>query len=172
MNSWGEVGGKLLKFSGCKGSNIHAQRRRPPCWCSCHCQKKTPLLTDLFYELLWYFLCPFLLYLESSKSFVKSLLHPVSGLLLGLPEHSSFLTLTHCICPLQIILHMAVKIISHDWHWDHDTQWLNPVLVLQGSTQINLPLLPLKASSNLNWICLFEVIVCHISASLSTTYLC
>lgn len=54
INSWGEVGGKLLKFSGCNGSNSHTQRRPLPWWF--HCQERTMPPTDPFCELLWYVL--------------------------------------------------------------------------------------------------------------------
>lgn len=100
-----------------------------------HCQKRTLLPTDLFCELLWYFLCPYLMYSESSKSSLCFYCIQVSGLLLGLPGHSSFSTLTHYLYPLQIILHMAVKIISHAWPWDGDIQWLNLAVALPVSSQ-------------------------------------
>lgn len=133
MNSWGEGGGKWLKFSGCQGSNSRAQRSLPPCWC--HCRKRTLLPTDLFCELLWYFLCPFLMYLDSSKP--SLCFHCIQFLVYFLDYQNILLsqTLTHSLYPLQIILHMAAKIISHTWHWDRDTQWLNLAVALQGSSQ-------------------------------------
>lgn len=128
MNSWGDIGGKLLKFSRFKEVIVMLNEG--------HCHVDAFGRNDLSCGLPWYFL-PFSDPPWVFQFFPMSLLHAVSGLLLGLPEHSSCLLLIHYLFPLQIILHMAAKIIFHAWHWDHDTQWLNPPVSLHGSNQIN-----------------------------------
>lgn len=89
---------------------------------------------DLFFELLWYFLCLFLMHLEYLSS---SLYLCCAQFLVYFLDDPNILLAWHN--PLQIILYMAAKIISHAWHWDHGIQWFNPLLALHGSNQINLP---------------------------------
>lgn len=63
MNSWGEVGGKWLEFSGHQGSNSHAQRSLPHVGAIPkreHCSQQTYSVSCCAY-----FLCHFLMYLES-----------------------------------------------------------------------------------------------------------
>lgn len=166
MHLWRGEGCTLLMFSGCTGSNCHVQRGPPSCWC--HCQHQTLPPGDPSCEMLWYFLCPLLTHLEFSSS---SLCLYCAQFPVYFSDYQNIL-----LCQLQhtVSIHSKLfctwlKRISCAWHWDQGVQWLNPPVALHGSNQINLPLLLLKL---LNWIFLFEGVLCHFFAFLSPTYLC